>query len=246
ASAEQPGYRSALEVTYGKTADQLEAEWAAYLPAYFEGRWQINAIYAYDLADVTTLVEQGAYTDAESQLTEIIGLLEATDQAETLAQAETLLAQARQGRAARAMADEARLALLADNYPQAIEKGQAALAAYEALDYRARVPEIQNYIYRAELGQAALAKLGDGERLLDSLRFFEAERHLTEATSLLQALGNEAGAAQGATLLAESAWRQQLIVYALIVVAALLLVVNTMRRLFNYFLAEPLEMEFTT
>ena len=245
-SAGQPGYRSALETAYGESADQLEAEWLAYLPVYFESRWQVNAIYAYDLTDVTALVEKAAYTDAEARLTEIVALLEDTNQMETLAQAEALLAKVHRGQAAGALADEARAALLADNYTLAIEKGRAAEAAYEDLAYRERIPEIQNYIYRAEVGQAALSQLNSGTQMLDSLRFFEAERNLQEATALLQALGNESAADQGASLLNESAWRQRLIMYGLIAVSGLLLFFNTLRRLFNRFLAGPLEVEFTT
>jgi hypothetical protein len=66
ASAQETGYRNALAAVYEKSADDLETEWLAYLPEYFEGRWKINAVYAYDLGRVTTLVENGAYTDAEN------------------------------------------------------------------------------------------------------------------------------------------------------------------------------------
>ncbi|MEW5961752.1 MAG: hypothetical protein AB1801_28875, partial [Chloroflexota bacterium] len=142
ASARQPGYRSALEKAYGKPADELEAEWLAYLPEYFDGRWQINALYAYDLSRVTQLVVQGAYTSAETELTDIIALIESTDQQETLTTAEALLAQAHQGQAAAALADAARQALHAGDYTRAIAKGNQAIAAYEELGYRDRIQEI--------------------------------------------------------------------------------------------------------
>ena len=98
ANAHEPGYRSALETAYGKSADELEAEWMAYLPEYFNGRWKINIIYAFDLSRVTELVNGGAYSDAEIELVEIIELLESTDQTETLAEAEFLLARVHQAR----------------------------------------------------------------------------------------------------------------------------------------------------
>ncbi|MDX1524291.1 MAG: peptidase MA family metallohydrolase, partial [Anaerolineae bacterium] len=244
-SAQEPGYRSALEATYGQSADQLEAEWLAYLPEYIAGRWQINAIYAYDLSDMHRLVEQAAYSDAATRLNEVIGLLEATDQHETLAEAELLLAQARQGQAAGALADTARAALQAGDYPSAIEQGNLALAAYESLEYRERIPEIQTYIYRAELGQGALNQLAEGERLLDTFRFFEADRQIYQATELLQQLGNDSAAAQGEQLLIASSSRQRWLVYAIIGVALLILLFNTVQRIINRFLARPLDMEFT-
>lgn len=245
ASAEEPGYRSALEVAYGKPADELEAEWRAYLPQYFEGRWQINALYTYDLGRVRKLVEKGVFTDAETEITDIIALLETTSQHEILAEAESLLARAHQGRVAAALADEARTALSDGDYSLAIEKGQAALAAYDQIGYRDRVPEIQVYIHRATLGQGALAQLDKGEQLLDSLRFFEAESQIYEATVLLQALDNQVAAEQGTTLLLESARRQGLLTYALLAVGLALLVINGFRRLINRFSAHPLEVEFT-
>ncbi len=245
ASGAEPGFRSALQTAYGKSADTLETEWLAYLPEYFDGRWQINAIYAYDLSRVTELVNKAAYSDAATELTDIIALLESTNQDTTLAEAEALLARAHQGQAAGALADEARQALQAGSYPLAIDKGNAAIDSYEALGYRERIPEIQIYIHRAELGQGALDQLNRGERLLGSFRFLEAESQLQEATRLLQSLGNQAGAAQGQALLLKSAWQQSLLAYVLLAVGLAILIFNGLRRLINRLSANPLEVEFT-
>lgn len=245
ASATEPGYRSALELAYTKSAKELEKEWLAYLPEYFDGRWRINAIYTFDLGTAAKLVDQGAYTDAEAELTEIISLLEATNQADTLAEAEALLERVHQGQTAGALADGAREALLDNDYALALEKGNAAIAAYNALDYDNRIPEIQNYIYRAELGQQALSKLNEGENLLDSLRFFEAENVIYEATALLQTLDNQIAVERGQTLLVELNWRKKLVVYALLVVALLTLIANGLRRVYDRLVTKPLEVEFT-
>ncbi len=245
ASATEPGYRSALETAYEKSADDLEAEWQSYLPEYLDGRWQINAVYAYDLSRVTELVEKGAYTDAQAELTELVTLLESTNQVDILAQAEALLARAHQGQAAAALADEARQALQAGDYASTIAKGNSAIAAYEALGYRDRIYEIQIYIHRAGIGQQAVARLNSGEELLDSLRFFEAEKEIYEATVLLQSLGNKVEAERGLDLLDRSAWQQGMVAYALLGVGLLLLFFNGLRRLVNYFSANPLEVEFS-
>lgn len=245
AAATEPGFRSALQTAYSKSADQLEQEWLAYLPEYFDGRWQVNAIYAYDLSRVTELVNKAAYTDAAAELTEIIGLLESTSQTDTLTEAEALLARAHQGQAAGALADESRQALQNGDYPLAVGKGNSAIEAYEALGYRERIPEIQVYIHRAELGQSALDQLGRGERLLDSFRFLEAENQLQQATVMLQSLGNQTGAQQGQALLLKLAWQQSLLAYLLLAVGGTILVFNGLRRLINRVSANPLEVEFT-
>ena len=245
ANATEPGYRSALETAYGKSADELETEWLTYLPEYFDGRWKINTIYAFDLTRVTTLVSGGAYSDAESELIEIIALLESTDQAETLAEAELLLARVHQGQAAAALTDEARQAVQANDYALAVSKGNAAIAAYEELGYRDRIPEIQDYIHRAEVGQEAIEQLQQGEALLDSFHFFEAEQQIHDATVMLQSLGNRTAAQQGAELLAESTRRQSFAAYGLLVVGAILLLINGLRRVLHWFSANPLEVEFS-
>ena len=244
-AAQEPGYRSALEAAYGQPADELEAEWLAYLPEYIDGRWQINAIYAYDLSRVTELVQNGAYTDAEAELADIVALLEGTNQADTLAEAEALLAKAHQGQAAGALADETRQGLQASDYELTIAKGNAAIDAYETLGYRDRVHEIQVYIHRAELGQEAVQHLDRGEELLESLRFLDADREIYEATVLLQSLDNQNAAQRGTELLAQSARRQSLLVYALVAVGVAMLLFNSLRRVVNRYRTNPLEVEFT-
>jgi hypothetical protein len=245
ATAEEPGYRSALEAAYGKPADELETEWLSYLPKYFDGRWQINAVYAYDLSRVTELVNKGAYTAAQAELVETITLLETTDQADTLTEAESLLARAHKGQSAGVLADEARLALQAGNYPVAIEKGNAAIAAYQQLGYEARIPEIEVHLHRARIGQKALDQLAYGEQLLDSFHFVEAERTIYEATVLLQSLDNQAAAQRGIELLHQATRRKSMLAYALLAIGLAILLFNGLRRLYNRLSASPLEVEFT-
>jgi hypothetical protein len=244
-NAVEPGYRSALKTTYNKSAEELETEWLAYLPEYFDGRWQINVIYAYDLSRMVNLVEYGAYTDAEVELVEIIQLLETTDQTDVLAEAELLLAKAHQGQAAGKMADEARQALQAHDYATVISKANESIATYEEIGYRDRIPEIQVYIQRAELGQSALDQLQQGEQLLESFRFLEAETQIYEATVLLQALDHRVAAQRGVELLQASTQRQNLLAYGMLSVGGLLLLFNGIRRLMHRLIAHPLEVEFT-
>ena len=245
ANATEPGYRSALEATYGQSADELEAEWRTYLPDYFAGRWQINALYAYDLTRVTQLVDNGAYSDAQSELTDITELLRTTDQVDKLAEAEHLLTEAQQGAAAGALADEARQALLANDYAQTIEKSNAAINSYQGLNYHARIEEIQVYIQRAEAGQDALVQLNQGEQLLSRFRLFEADQQIYDATMILQSLGNQPQADHGQALLAASSRRKSWLAYGLLGIGGLLVIFNVIRRLVFRYKTNPLEMEYT-
>jgi len=241
AAADEPGYRSALEMAYEKSADELEAEWLAYLPEYFDGRWKINAIYAYDLSRATELVKNGAYSSAQSELQEIIALLETTNQETTLAEAEALLARTHQGQDAGRLADEARRALQAHDYAEAIAKGNAAIAAYEQIGYLERQAEIQLYIERARLGQQARRQLSDGQRLLDGLQFAEAESQLHRATAVLQSLNDQTAAQRGLELLTESASRQRSLAHGLFAAGLVTLCFNGIRRILNRSRPDPLE-----
>jgi hypothetical protein len=245
AHATEPGYRSAMQATYGKSADELEAEWLAYLPEYLAGRWQINAIYAYDLSRVTGLVEQGAYSDAEAELLEVIQLLEDTGQTDTIIEAERLLTQANQGRSAGMLAEEARSALQENDYPLTIDKANQAIALYEELGYRDRILELQVYIQRAEFGQDALTQLEKGRQMFSLLRVFEAESEIRAATVMLQSLNNDAAAAQGVALLNQIALQRSLLAYGMLLVGGLLLGANTIHRMFRRLTARPLELEYT-
>lgn len=244
ATATESGYRSALSVTYEKSAEMLEAEWEAYLPSYFENRWKINALYNYDLSRVTDLVNRGAFSDAETEINEIVALLETTNQREILAEAQALLNRAELGKQAGLLADEARTALETGNYPVAIEKGVASTQTYDASGYRDRIPEVQVYIYRAEIGQQALHQLEHGAVLLDQFRFFEAERHIQEATRNLQILNNQTATQRGVELLQLSTERQSIVAYILLAIAGALVLANAVHRLINRWSAHPLEVEF--
>lgn len=247
ANADQPGYRSALEATYEKSATELEAEWLAYLPDYFAGRWQVNAIYEYDLSRVVNLVENGAFSDAETELSDITDLLHTTEQIETLDRAEQLLSRARQGKAAGLLADEAREAFQGADYARAIAKSNEALAAYQSIDYRVRQAELQVYIQRAELGQQALDQLTKAEAEIGPLSFFAADQEIYEATAMLQALGNQAGQARGLALLEQSSRQQSLAGYGLLGLGGLVVAYNMGRRIWIYRRpAQPLEMEYTS
>ncbi|MEM7346457.1 MAG: hypothetical protein AAF485_19625, partial [Chloroflexota bacterium] len=151
---------------------------------------------------------------------------------------------ARQGQSANALADEARVALLNSNYSLTIEKGQAALEAYQSLGYLERVEELEIYINRAEIGQQALFQLEAGEQKLDSWQFWQADQEISEATRLLQALDNLNEAQRGEQLLLSSARQQTNFAYGILGVALLLLLLNGVRRIAYRLTATPLEVEF--
>ena len=62
---------------------------------------------------------------------------------------------------------------------------------------------------------------------------------------MLQSLDNQNAAQRGTELLAQSAQRQSLLVYALVAVGVAMLLFNGLRRVVNRYRTNPLEVEFT-
>ncbi len=244
ATAVQPDYRAALVAVYGRPAAALEAEWPAYLPAYFEGRWRVNALYSADLSRAAQRVDNGDFSAAETELAGLISLLQTTHQADKLAEAQHLLARARQVQAAGLLADSARQALVAGNYAQTVSQAGAAGSAYATLGYSSRLPELQIYMRRAQTGQAALNQLDAGAQLLKSWQLLAAGPTLRTATGALQALDNQVAANRGLELLRQLAARQRWLALAVAGVGALLLLANAVRRLVARFNANPPELDY--
>ena len=192
------------------------------------------------------LVNQGAFSDAETELLATVALLQTTNQQEAQAQAQALLDRVQQGKLAGVLADDALRALRQNNYPATIEKGSQAIALYQQIGYPDRIPEIQDHVYRANVGQKALDRLDNGEEMLNSLSFFQAEREIYEATLLLQTLGNQSAAERGIQLLHRSTERQRWLAYAIVGVGLAIVLFGLLRRVYNRFAADPMEVEFTS
>lgn len=181
-----PGYRSALESVYGKPARTLEAEWEAYLPLWFAGRWRHHVLYHYDLSGAEEALERGAYADAVRLLEQAVGDLSQTERAEELAQAQQLLSQAREG---------ARLEAMAQQGLDRLREGAYAPAARLLDQARQGFTRLGNHERRRAL-TALVETAGRGERAVGLL---EAEVEPTipqleaEAATLL-ALGNQPAA----------------------------------------------------
>ncbi|MGH2523392.1 MAG: peptidase MA family metallohydrolase, partial [Anaerolineales bacterium] len=137
------GYRAALAQTYGRPLDRLEQDWLAYLPDYLTTRWQVNALFNYDLAPFQSALDAGAYTQVLRGLDYVIPFLQATGQTEKAAQAQTLYLIAAQGTQAGELTKAARDALLVGEYALALNFADQARAAYDVLGDTSRFEEIE-------------------------------------------------------------------------------------------------------
>ncbi|MGH2536259.1 MAG: peptidase MA family metallohydrolase [Candidatus Promineifilaceae bacterium] len=139
------GYRQALLDTYSLDVSQLEREWQSYHAFYYGGRWQYNLLYNFDLDKYRQLIEASAYAGASAGLQEAMAFLGSVGETEKVAQAEALLQHSQRGQAAAVLADQARQALRARDYEQAILLAGQAEAEYVGLGDLRRIEELQGY-----------------------------------------------------------------------------------------------------
>jgi hypothetical protein len=237
AMPQSAGYRSALETVYGVSADQLEAQWKDYLPEFIEGRYRINALYAYDLAPARALLAQGAYTAVKEDVERAVHLLRTTNQTERLAEAEAMLARAERGIAAGQIVAAARAALEARDYEHTRALVARAQSEYRALNDSRRDEELRLYDERATEAMQALEQLYAAQALAAAYRYPEARAQIIAAAGRLGALGDTAAYTVGEQLMAEMDQKQRQVAYGFLGVAALLFVLNIRRRWVSY--ADP-------
>jgi len=188
------GYRAAIARVYGRPMDRLEQDWLAYLPDYFSGRWQINALFNYDLEPFVTALDAGAYTQALRGLDVVIPFLQATGQTTAVQQAEVLRSAAMQGTTAGEMVKAMRDALQTGVYTRTLELGELARATYLPLLDSSRLDEIAAYEARAQEILALRSRLDRASAQVSVGQLGAAEPQLLAVGARLQALGDSEGA----------------------------------------------------
>lgn len=153
-------YRQALHETYGLELAALQAPWQEYYPLFMAGRWRTNVFYGFDFTDLETLVHEGAYNDAITNLRDVISFLETVEDEERIAYAESLLRTAETGRDAGLLVRQARQALQEQDYARAIALADQAEEAYRSLGDERRLEELAGYRARAQAVLSLQQQLG--------------------------------------------------------------------------------------
>jgi hypothetical protein len=219
--ARSSGYRSALERTYNVSPDTLEAEWRDWLPSYLAGGYRNNALTAYDLSHIESLLSKGRYEEATNELNDAIEWLRKTEQSTVLAEAEQLLDRSRDGQRAQQAALDARAALEAADYVRAQQLVAQARSSYGLLGDTRQAEILAAYNERAERGLAAVERLEQAGQLASSWRYPQARGAVDEALVEFQALGDASRVTQAQTLRQLLDGRQQLLGYLLLVLGLL-------------------------
>ncbi len=229
ASAGAPGWRDALESTYGRPPVELEAAWRAWLPSYLDGGWRRHALYSQDLGLAEAMLAQGDYAGATRQLGGVLSLLASADPP-AAAPARALLARAESGLAARRSLDAAGAALAAGDYPAAEVAALEARRALTGLGDGRGADQAGTIAERARLGAAAARSLARTERL-PPWRLIEARHAAYQAAVGFAQVGNDVAAARARAKLTALDRRLAPAGWALLLVGIALLAWNVRRRL---------------
>lgn len=194
-SARSSGYRSALQRTYGMSPTDLEAAWKAWLPSYIDGGYRTTAIASYDFSYIRQLLDLGNYSEARTELEQVIPWLQSGEDRpdtahEALQEAEQLLARSKQGEQAEQLALDTRQALEAANYAQAADLVVQAQNAYAALGDMRQNSVLDLYAERAERGLQAYETLANASKMAHLLQFPQARAAADVAASEFALLGD--------------------------------------------------------
>jgi hypothetical protein len=230
------GYRSALERTYATAAPQLEAEWREWLPSYLDGGYQQSALQTYDLGYAASLLAQGAYGAAVSELQQALEWLQRnrdTQPATIIAEAEALLARSEAGVRAEGLINAARSALEQADYVRASELVAAARETYRRLDDPRQLGVLDAYAARAARGSAADAQLAAAAALAQRLSIPQARAAADRAATEFAALGDQRRLNDAVALRESVDLRQRLFGAAFMVIGAVGIVLSVIGSLFR-------------
>ncbi|HUF37395.1 MAG TPA: hypothetical protein VMN57_02630 [Anaerolineales bacterium] len=196
-------WRLALEAVYPIDANALERHWAeTYYPVYLQGRWRENAFYALSLAPYEGLIAAGAYQAAADGLANVITVLIDMEEFDQLSRAQELNVQAHQGLEADALARQARQAYLEGDFTAAADFARESLGHYTALDDTRNLAALNEILAQAEEVGRLRLELAELAPQADGLTAGLLGPRLAEIGTRLTVLGDPAGAAEAAALLA--------------------------------------------
>jgi hypothetical protein len=137
--------RRAMTDVYKIDQIELQNQWKQYYSLYFESHGASHILYRYDLSPYLQLIESGAYTEAVSQLPDVIAFLEKIKSEESLKQALFLMDQARLGQEGNRLVYEARKSLQDQEYDLSLLYVDQANAIFAELSDQRHQNELEHF-----------------------------------------------------------------------------------------------------
>lgn len=215
-SASATNWQMILTGATGQSIEQMTTAWDQFLPRWFSGGWQFNAINGFDLAVAQGLFDRGAYSSAISVAEDSQALFTELGDPVRLAEIEKFISLNAIGVRAEQLMKETQTSLEAYDYVNAQSKLDQAEAQYAYLPPTHRPASLID-TWRETIGTGLAANSTSIDALSISSNWSktrESRDLAIRAGNLYASIGNEAGASENQTLVSDLNLRLQRITLA--------------------------------
>jgi hypothetical protein len=182
----------ALRQVFGRSQEEIEQEWKAFLPGYLDQTWARNDLDLWTLAEPQRLLDGGKYAEARDLLDRAIPVFESVNRLDRRQTALVARQHAITGIEAADFSKRGMAALTANQYDAAAELLGQAERRWSDLGDARHTELVALAATQARDGQAAVLRLDDAKRQLEGWRFQEADDLAFDAGQVLAELGDEA------------------------------------------------------
>ncbi len=236
AMKESSGYRGALQVAYGTSADALEREWRAQLDDFVSEGYKSWAgtqggARGFDLTQSEALLARGDYAGALASLQALIDSMADVADPGALERARSLFVRAQAGQQGTELAANARDALARGDYHAATAASAEGRKHLWSIGQREQADVLAEYEVLARRGMHAEIQMSEAGKLLRRLRVDDAQALLVEAYTTFGELGDMPRTAQARSALSLITRAEQVFAGACFAGGAIVLAWSGRRRL---------------
>jgi len=192
ATREAPTLDAAVREVFGRSLDDLDADWQAFLPGYLDEGWARDDLDLWNLEQPQKLLADGKYAEAREQLDRADALFESVGRADRVQQALDGRQRAVSGIEATDLGQRGMAALMAGQYQTAAELLEQAAPSWNAAGDGRRADLVAVAAEQARDGQSAVTQLDEARQQLDGWHFQAADDLAFEAGQTLAELGDDA------------------------------------------------------
>jgi hypothetical protein len=217
-------WQTPLTTATNQNLEQIETAWKQFLPRWFAGGWQSNAVSAFDLAPAQALFDRGAYSSAITLAEASQQLFDELDDQPRLSEVEAFIELSAIGVRAEQLMKDVQTALDKRDYVQAAAKLTDAEAQYAYLPESHRPGAlIATYQEMIGLGNGAIADLNEAQSLSGIWSKTHQARELARSSgNTFAALGDATRRQEAAALVDQLSLRLQRITLAAVALVMLI------------------------
>jgi len=217
-------WQALLTTATGQTIEQMSTAWEQFLPRWFAGGWQSNAVSAFDMSQARALFDRGAYSSAITLAERSQQLFNDLGDQVRLSEVEAFIERNAIGVRAEQLMKDVQGALERRDYAQAQAKLDDAEAQYSYLPASHKpAPLIATYRDMIDRGLGAISELQKAESLSGIWSKTHESRELAQsAGNTFAALGDVSRHQQAVALVNDLSLRLQRITLAAVALVILI------------------------